>query len=58
MPGQKTNKKVDTFSHPGDGGTHVNGVAEAVDHVAQRVGVLEDLVRQVVVILSPVCLFV
>ena len=50
--------QVDTFSHPGDGGTHVNGVAEAVDHVAQRVGVLEDLVGQVVVILSPVCLFV
>ena len=58
MEAEMTVTHIDTFSHPGDGGTHVNGVAEAVDHVAQRVGVLEDLVRQVVVILSPVCLFV
>ena len=45
-----------TFSHARNRGSDINGVAKAVDDVAQRVGVLEDLVGQAVVVLSPVCL--
>ena len=48
MPGKNT------FSHARDCGSDVYGVAEAVDDVAQGVGVLEDLVRQAVVVASPV----
>ena len=47
-----------TFSHARNRGSDVYGVAKAVDDVAQRVGVLEDLVGQAVVVLSPVCLLV
>merc|ERR1719331_2113360 len=47
-----------SFSHARNRGSDVYGVAEAVDDVAQRVGVLEDLVGQAVVVLSPVCLLV
>ena len=51
-------KQTGTFPHPGDGGPGVDGVAQLVDHVAQRVRVGQDLVGQAVVVLPSVGLLV
>ena len=54
----KRKMDLNTFSHSRNRGSDVYGVAKAVDDVAQGVGVLEDLVGQAVVVLSPVRLLV
>merc|ERR1712117_80834 len=52
------NTAYSSFSHARNRGSDVNGVAKAVDDVAQGVGVLEDLIGQAVIVLSPVRLLV
>ena len=54
----KQEEQTGTFPHPGDGGPGVDGVAQLVDHVAQRVRVRQDLVGQAVVVLPSVGLLV
>ena len=54
----KQEEQTGTFPHPGDGGPGVDGVAQLVDHVAQRVRVGQDLVGQAVVVLPSVGLLV
>ena len=54
----KQEEQTGTFPHPGDGGPGVDGVAQIVDHVAQRVRVRQDLVGQAVVVLPSVGLLV